>query len=90
MPDRTFQRWIKQDVNALDGRTRSLLWRYAVGGYAMGAVGTGDLDGDGLPDVVAPFMDGFVYALHGRNGSLLWRAALEEGGGAAVRRRLRT
>ncbi|MBI3268964.1 MAG: protein kinase [Planctomycetes bacterium] len=82
--DVVFHRWGQQDVLALDGaRDGATLWRYRVGAFSMGGVAAADLDGDGRPDVVAPFMDGFVYALRGTDGTLLWKAPIGPGGSRA-------
>ncbi|MBI5369254.1 MAG: PQQ-binding-like beta-propeller repeat protein, partial [Planctomycetes bacterium] len=79
-PDPCFHRWDRQDVVALDGVTGATLWRHAAGAVAMGGVGVADLDADGRPDVLAPFMNGAVWALRGRDGSVLWQAQLEPDG----------
>lgn len=58
-------------------------WPVTTGGVNSGGVATGDLDGDGRPEVVVTSRDGNVYAFHG-NGSLMWVVAPQaagEGGG---------
>ncbi|HEX2736618.1 MAG TPA: VCBS repeat-containing protein, partial [Acidimicrobiia bacterium] len=58
-------------------------WPVTTGGVNSGGVATGDLDGDGRPEVVVTSRDGNVYAFHG-NGSLMWMVAPQaagEGGG---------
>lgn len=45
----------------------------------MGLVGFGDLDRDGLADVVAPTMGAHVEALRGMDGARLWRAEVDGG-----------
>ncbi|MBI5368854.1 MAG: protein kinase [Planctomycetes bacterium] len=81
VPDPVIHRWGLQDVLALDGRRAGeRLWSFPTGAVALGAVGLADLDLDGIPDVVAPFMDGYVYAVGGTDGKLLWKRAIGRGG----------
>jgi len=82
-PDVVFQRWQTQDLAAFDGRDCEPLWRYAAGAPGMGAVTAADLDGDGLADVVAPFFDGYLHAVRGKDGQLLWKAVIGQGGSRA-------
>jgi outer membrane protein assembly factor BamB len=65
-------RWDRQDVVAVDGKTGDVMWTHPTKSPNMGGVAAADLDGDGLPDVVAPSMDGHVYALRGKDGTPLW------------------
>jgi outer membrane protein assembly factor BamB len=46
----------------------------------MGGVAAADLDGDRVPDVVAPSTDGRVHALRGRDGEPLWTTPIGTNG----------
>ncbi|MEK7866087.1 MAG: protein kinase [Planctomycetota bacterium] len=72
--DLACQEWDTQQVRAVDGRTGATLWRYAMAESSMGGMAAADLDMDGAPEVVAPSLDGFVHAIHGRDGTPLWDA----------------
>ncbi|MBI3271118.1 MAG: PQQ-binding-like beta-propeller repeat protein [Planctomycetes bacterium] len=74
-------------VYALSGRTGNVLWKRAVGntdqvvtggGSTLSAPAVLELDGDGVPDCIVGSEDSAVYALSGRDGSVLWRT--ETGG----------
>ncbi|MBI4614616.1 MAG: protein kinase [Planctomycetes bacterium] len=73
-------RWHSKEVLAMSGARNGLLWSFPTEGPNMGGVATADLDLDGRPDVVAPSIDGNVYALSGPDGRLLWKAPIGEGG----------
>ncbi len=79
-PDFAMHRWWPQDVLAIDGKSGKPLWRHKTQGPNMGGVAAADLDGDRLPDVVAPSMDGYVYAVRGTDGKRLWRTKIDPGG----------
>ncbi len=58
----------------LEGATGEVTWSVAPGVGGTGAMpALGDLDGDGLPEVVVAGADG-VFALRGQDGSVLWEA----------------
>ena len=58
-------------VYAFDGATGIHLWNATLTS-AINGLGVGNLKGDSDAEVVAVCGDGFVYALNGENGSLLW------------------
>jgi outer membrane protein assembly factor BamB len=70
--DVALHRWDKRDIVAFNGKTGALIWRCPTQLPNMGGVAAADLDGDGHPDVVAPSMDGHIYALRGKDGQPLW------------------
>ncbi len=57
--------WHVDDGSSLAG------WPVATGGSTMPSPALGDLNGDGIPEVVASSADGWVRAYYG-NGSLKW------------------
>ncbi len=60
-------------IVALDGRTGRPLWINAEE-PAQGTSAIADVDGDGLPEVIAVSTDDEVIALRGADGALLWRS----------------
>ncbi len=82
-PDLVVQRWYAREILALDGRTSKPLWRHPTDSNNMGGLAVGPLTGDGTPYVVAPSLDGHVYALRGADGQVLWKTAIK-GGSKAV------
>jgi len=52
--------------------TGDILWVFKANGPVISTPALGDLDGDGLLEVVFGSKDGNVYALNGQNGSPLW------------------
>ena len=80
--DVVFQRWSGHDLHATDGKTGATLWHHGTGTPGMGGVTAGDVDGDGTPELVAAFLDGFVHAVRW-DGSLLWKAAIDPEGSRA-------
>ncbi len=50
----------------------SLIWKKRVRSLIK-SMSLGDLDGDGFSDVVVGSEGGYVYALSGRSGSILWK-----------------
>ena len=61
--------WMSEEDYSLQG---SLLWKFKTNGSIHGTAAIGDIDGDGLLEVVFGSNDGYVYALNGEDGSLLW------------------
>jgi len=63
--------------NAEDG---TLVWNFtSLGGFKKLSPAVGDLDGDGLPDVLAGCdapSGGFVYVIKGTDGTVLWNQTL--------------
>lgn len=53
------------------GSTRTL-WTFSAGNWIIGQAVAGDIDNDGLMEVVVGSYDGNVYALRGTNGSVKW------------------
>ncbi len=63
------------------GQYPALLWEVDLLSQCYGSPAVGDIDGDGLPEVVfgTYFDDEHAYALNGEDGSALWR--FDVGGG---------
>jgi hypothetical protein len=61
-------------VYGWNARTGALLpgWPRSVGDSILGAITSGDLDGDGVPEIVVTSVNQFVTAFHA-NGSVMWR-----------------
>ena len=59
------------------------LWRSPASSFAT-EVAAGDLDGDGILDVVANAYDGRTYGIQGSSGSRLWTVTAGYASGAAV------
>ena len=52
---------------------RFVKWSYEVGGWAVSSPAIGDINNDGIPEVVVGgLFVGRIYVLRGNNGSLLW------------------
>ncbi len=83
VPEVVYQRWSGQDLACTDGKTGRLLWRLDAGAPGMGGVEAADLDGDGGIDFVAPFLDGRVHAVRGKDGVPLWSATVDPEGSRA-------
>ena len=67
-----------QGLVAVDGRTGAIKWNsYEVNDFASGTA-IGDLDGDGVPEVVATNTVSEVVALT-NTGTVLWRAPIDPG-----------
>jgi hypothetical protein len=74
--------WVVQDgssgsIDAFSGATGATLWTSSVTfGAGAGVVGTGDIDGDGIADVLVSFggyVGGSVQALSGKSGSQIFK-----------------
>jgi hypothetical protein len=77
--DVAFSTWDDRSIVMIDGRSGEILWRYDTGSPNMSGVASADLDGDGLPDVVAATPGGYVYGLRGKDGALLWKTPIPGG-----------
>jgi len=62
----------------IDELTGIFLWQQPTEKENMGGLAAVDLDGDGLPDVLATSLDGHVYAIRGKDGKLLWKTASDQ------------
>jgi len=51
---------------------RFVKWSYTTGNWVWSSPAIGDINNDGIPDVVVGSWDKKIYALRGDNGSLLW------------------
>jgi outer membrane protein assembly factor BamB len=51
---------------------RFVKWSYTTGDWVQSSPAIGDINNDGIPDVVVGSEDRKIYALRGDNGSLLW------------------
>lgn len=60
-------------VYAIDGLTGNQQWVAKLTAFHIAAA-LGDIDGDGLNEVVVVGIDGYVYALAGFDGSVKWRS----------------
>ncbi|MFH1560538.1 MAG: PQQ-binding-like beta-propeller repeat protein [Chloroflexota bacterium] len=63
-------------VYALDGRTGSSLWDFEAGDNLWRVAATEDLNRDGIPDLAVGGQNGSLYALSGKEGTLLWQMKL--------------
>jgi hypothetical protein len=77
--DRVFFGTAKGAVVAASLSTGASAWRVTLKGAVPAAPALGDLDGDGALDVVVGDEKGFVTALSGKNGKVLWQRSLGEG-----------
>lgn len=59
-------------VLAINGRTERVMWHFDTKEPNEGALAVMDVDGDSLPDIIAPSADGKVYALSGLAGTNIW------------------
>ncbi|MGQ4894300.1 MAG: FG-GAP-like repeat-containing protein [Candidatus Njordarchaeia archaeon] len=69
---------------ALNGEDGSLLWRFRAGQQVLSSAALADVDDDGRLEVIfgvigsQEYKYGYVYALNGEDGSLLWRRRIEK------------
>jgi len=77
--DVAFSTWDDRSIVMVDGRTGDVVWQFSLGDSTMSGVAAADIDGDGLPDVIAATLDGYAYALRGKDGTLLWKAPIPGG-----------
>ena len=82
-------------ISCHDGSTRALQWKVPLeAGSTLASLATGDVDGDGMPDVVIGGAaggvqeGGWVMVLDGRSGALKWRSPTFGGYDAIVFLRL--
>jgi len=59
-------------VQVLSGENGQKIWEFATLNDIRSTPAIGDINSDGNNEVVVASTDGFVYALNGSNGSLLW------------------
>jgi len=59
-------------VFVIDGRTKRVLWQYAMRAQPKDVRVIRDITGDGINDLIASALDGTVTALDGREGNELW------------------
>ena len=81
--DVAFSTWDDRSIVMTDGRSGDVLWQFSLGNSTMSGVAAADIDGDGLPDVIAATLDGYAYALRGKDGTLLWKAPIPGGAWSA-------
>ncbi len=59
-------------VLALDGRDGKLLWHHASSDQVFGSALIGDMDLDGVPDIVIGGRTGILKAISGKSGRVIW------------------
>ncbi|MHA1302851.1 MAG: FG-GAP-like repeat-containing protein [Candidatus Heimdallarchaeaceae archaeon] len=57
---------------AIDGRSGKIIWNYMTGNYVVGKSVLGDLNCDGILDVIFTSDDGKLYVLDGLKGDVIW------------------
>jgi outer membrane protein assembly factor BamB len=60
-------------IYAVNGSDYSTMWYYATGDGMYHTCSFSNLDADAFPELVVGNYDGYVYVLHGENGSLFWQ-----------------
>jgi len=65
-------------VFMIDGRTKRVLWFYALRAQPIDVQSIRDITGDGVTDLIALALDGSVVGLDGREGNELWISHLED------------
>lgn len=60
-------------IYAVNGSDYSTMWNYLTGDSMYHTCSFSNLDDDAFPELVVGNYDGFVYAIHGENGSLYWK-----------------
>ncbi len=60
----------------LDARTGAMLWKYLARAQVEHAAAFWDIDADGFPDAIFCDRLGWVYAVKGNTGTLLWNSLL--------------
>ncbi len=57
----------------IDGKSGNIVWRYQTTGIITSSPAVGDINGDGIAEVVFGCNDCRIYALCANNGTLLWK-----------------
>lgn len=65
----------------LDALRGTPIFRKLLGGEVRGIIAKADLNGDQFKDIVAGTQGGRIFALDGRNGSILWKTRIATVGG---------
>lgn len=68
--------WFDNKVRAFSGRNGRLRWEATIGDDTYHAGSFGDLNGDGVADVVLGDYSARVWAIDGRSGAVLWSRPL--------------
>jgi outer membrane protein assembly factor BamB len=76
--------WENPRIALVDGRNGAVLWQVLTAQPNMNSVTAADVDGDGVPDVLATSFDGHVYAVRGMDGTVLWKTAINPEGSWSV------
>ena len=77
IPDIVYQT-LYGELVSVNGMTGQLQWSVYTGGNGYQATAIGDLDGDGVPEIVAP-PTAYTMATFDNEGQLLWQAAFSFG-----------
>ncbi len=76
--------WDHESIKLISTSTGKTVWRYRSGAPNFGAVAAAHLPGHSGWCVLAPSLDGYLYALRGTTGTLIWKAAIGGGGSRSM------